>query len=181
MTIASPRDFQADMQWSLAGSDEPFWHAVYWKAFANLVTIDLCTDLPQQKQGIDRLLYLSNRKVLTVDEKKRDRVYPDILLEYTSCEERNTPGWIEKDLAIDYLAYAFMPISRCYLFSWPLLRRAWRQFGEQWKAEYGPKRAATTVGNAKYHTVSVAVPIDVLRRSVSRAAIIDVSQELQAV
>lgn len=178
MTIATPRDFRTDMQWSLAGSDEPFWHAVYWKAFPNLVTIELCEDLPQQKQGIDRLLRLSSGKVLTVDEKKREKVYPDILLEYVSCEERNTPGWVEKDLAIDYLAYAFMPVSRCYLFSWPMLRRAWRQFGEQWKHEYKPRRASTQIGSTAYHTVSVPVPIEVLRRAVSRAAIIDVSQEL---
>ena len=175
MTIATARDFHADMQWSLAGSDEPFWHAVYWKAFPNLKTIEVCADLPRQKQGIDRLLHLTNGKTLAVDEKKRGREYADILLEYTSCEERNTPGWIERDLAIDYLAYGFMQSQRCYLFPWAMLRRAWAQFGQDWKAKYRPVRAATTVGSTQYHTLSVAVPIDVLRRAVSTAAVIDVS------
>ena len=176
MTVAIPRDFQADMQWSLKGSYEAFWHAVYWKAFPNVVTIELCSDLPRQKQGIDRLLHLSNGKALTVDEKKRGREYADILLEYTSCEERNTPGWIERDLAIDYLAYGFMQSQRCYLFPWAMLRRAWAQFGQDWKAKYRPVRAATMIGSTQYHTLSVAVPIDVLRRAVSTAAIIDVSK-----
>jgi len=176
MTVAIPRDFHADMQWSLKGSDEAFWHAVYWKAFPGVVTIELCSDLPRQKQGIDRLLHLSNGKALAVDEKKRGREYPDILLEYTSCEERSTPGWIERDLAIDYLAYGFMQSQRCYLFPWAMLRRAWAQFGQDWKAKYRPVRAATTIGSTQYHTLSVAVPTDVLRRAVSTAAIIDVSQ-----
>ena len=175
MTVAIPRDFHADMQWSLKGSDESFWHAVYWKAFPNAVTIELCSDLPRQKQGIDRLIHLANGKTIAIDEKKRGREYADILLEHVSCEERNTPGWIEKDLAIDYLAYGFMQSQRCYLFPWAMLRRAWLQFGHGWKAKYSPVRASTGAGATKYHTLSVAVPVDVLRRAVSTAAIIDVS------
>jgi len=176
MTVAAPRDFHVDMQWSLNGSDEAFWHAVYWKAFPNLLTIELCSDLPRQKQGIDRLLHLSNGKTLAVDEKKRGREYPDILLEHTSCAERGTPGWIEQDLAIDYLAYGFMQSQRCYLFPWAMLRRAWSQFGQDWKAKYQPVRAATSVGTTQYHTLSVAIPTDVLRRAVSTAAIIDLAR-----
>jgi len=175
MTAPLARDFHADMSWSLKGGDETFWLAVYGKAFANLQAAELCEDLHKQKQGIDRLLYLSNGKVLSVDEKKRDAVYNDILLEVASNEEYNTPGWMEKDLAIDYLAYAFMPIQRCYLFPWPMLRRAWLQLGAKWREQYKPVRAGTRVGNAVYHTVSVPVPIDVLRRAVSTAAIIDLS------
>ncbi len=180
MTAPVARDFHADMDWSLAGGDEPFWSAVYRKAFPNLVGVELCSDIPRQKQGIDRLLHLSNGKTLTVDEKKRDRVYSDILLEVLSNEEYNTPGWVEKDLSIDYLAYAFMPIRRCYLFPWPMLRRAWFQYGGKWRTEYKPKRAQTQVGNSIYHTVNVPVPIDVLRRAVSLAAVIDLSSEVAA-
>ncbi len=173
--ISPPRNFNNDMDWSLAGGHEPFWHAVYWKAFPNLVTIELCSDLPRQKQGIDRLLHLSNGKVITIDEKKRKEVYNDILLEIISNEAYGTPGWIEKDLSIDYLAYAFMPIQRCYLFPWPMLRRAWVQWGKKWRNEYGTRRSSTKIGNTAYWTVNVPVPIDVLRRAVSTASIIDVA------
>jgi hypothetical protein len=178
MTVSAipPRNFNNDMQWSLEGGDEPFWRAVYWRAFPNLVSAELCSDLPRQKQGIDRLLNLSNGKTLTIDEKKRKEVYNDILLEVLSNEEYNTPGWMEKDLSIDYLAYAFMPIQRCYLFPWPMLRRAWLQYGDKWRAEYGYKRSWTGVGSAVYHTVNVPIPIDVLRRAVSTAAIIDLAK-----
>jgi len=177
---ATARDFHTDNRYSLAASEEAFWLAVYRKAFANLQRSELCTDLPKQRQGIDRVLYLTNGRVLHVDEKKRAREYPDILLEYTSCLERNTPGWIEKDLAIDYLAYGFMQSQRCYLFPWPMLRRAWLHFAPQWKAKYLPPIIAKTrVGSETYQTISVAIPIDVLRRAVSTASVIDVSTELE--
>ena len=178
MTVSSPRNFHDDMGWSLTGRHEPFWNAVYHKAFPNLVQTELCSDIPRQKQGIDRLLYLSNGKTLTVDEKKRKKVYGDILLEVISNEAYGTPGWMEKDLSIDYLAYAFMPIQRCYLFPWPMLRRAWCQYGDKWRSEYGTRRSSTDVeetGKIVYWTVNVPVPIEVLRRAVSTAAIIDVA------
>jgi hypothetical protein len=37
---------------------------------------------------------------------------PDFLLEYWSDYERRSPGWIEKDLACDFIAYAFVPSRR---------------------------------------------------------------------
>jgi len=174
------RDFHADNRYSLAASEEVFWMAVYRKAFSNLLRCELCTDLTKQRQGIDRVLYLSNGRTLYIDEKKRAREYSDILLEYTSAKERNTPGWIEKDLAIDYLAYGFMQSQRCYLFPWAMLRRAWTQYGDTWKAKYKEVVARTQVSNFTYQTLSVPVPIDVLRRAVSTAAVIDVSKEFSA-
>lgn len=177
---ATVRDFRTDNQYSLEASEETFWLAVYRKAFSNLLRYELCTDIARQRQGIDRVLFLSNGRTLYIDEKKRAREYPDILLEYTSAAERNTPGWIEKDLAIDYLAYGFMQSQRCYLFPWAMLRRAWGKYGETWKTRHRKVIARTQIGNATYQTLSVAVPIDILRRAVSTAAVIDVSSELSA-
>lgn len=178
MTVAIARDFHSDNGYSLDSSGEAFWLAVYKKAFHNLLSQELCTDLDKQRQGVDRVLYLANGNVLYVDEKKRAREYEDILLEYTSALERNTPGWIVKDLTIDYLAYGFMQSKRCYLFPWPMLQRAWMGYGESWKAKYRKVIAKTKVGSAEYHTISVAVPIKVLQQAVSTASVIDVSKEL---
>lgn len=176
-SVTEARDFHTDNRYSLASSEEAFWLAVYRKAFANLTRQELCTDLAKQRQGIDRILYLANGHVLHVDEKKRAREYSDILLEYTSALERNTPGWIEKDLAIDYLAYGFMQSKRCYLFPWAMLQRAWLHRGGVWKAKYPRIVARTRIGNQAYQTISVAVPIKVLQQAVSTASIIDVSKE----
>ncbi len=166
---AITHDFRQSLAYSEIASDEPFWDAVYKKAFPNIVNHMLASaDTESQRMGIDRVLILGNGQVLKVDEKKRTEVYPDILLEYVSVDTKGTPGWIEKDLAIDYLAYAFMPTKKVYLFPWALLRRAWSHFKETWIKEY-PR---ITAQNNGYKTISVAVPIDVLVKAVSAACII---------
>lgn len=174
VTLAT-HEFEAQLAWSEKQGDEPFWEAVYRKAFPNMVGHMMASgDTKSQRNGVDRLVYLSNDKILRIDEKKRRTVYPDILLEYLSVDKTGAPGWIEKDLTIDYLAYAFMPTKTCYLFDWLMLKRAWQQFGSQWKQEYKNIEAK----NVGYSTWSVAVPLDKLRIAVNRATIIDVSTEL---
>ena len=168
-TQAKVHGFRERLQWSEDASDEPFWDAIYEKAFPNMVWHQACTGNTEgQHRGVDRLVYFANDKVLRIDEKKRQAVYDDILLEYLSVDTTGAPGWIEKDLAIDYLAYAFMPTQRVYLFDWPMLRRAWQHYGEGWKAEYPHIEAQ----NNGYKTHGVAVPIPVLRDAVSLARII---------
>ena len=162
-------DFRERLRFSERASDEPFWQAVYRKAFPGMVTMSLCPGNTQaQRIGIDRVITLSSGKILRIDEKKREKVYQDILLEYLSVDATGAPGWIEKDLLIDFLAYAFMPTQRVYLFPWEMLRRAWLQFGGKWKEEYPHIEAK----NNGYSTWSVPVPIRVLRSAVHRAAII---------
>lgn len=166
-------DFRTSLAWSEAQSCEPFWDTVYRKAFPNLVNHMPCLgDTQSQRMGVDRVIHLSNGHTLHVDEKKRREAYDDILLEYAHTNGK--PGWMEKDLRIDYLAYAFMPTKQCYLFPWPLLRRAWLQFRDEWKGKHPTIKGK----NQTYITLSVAVPIPVLRSAISTAAIIDVSKEL---
>jgi hypothetical protein len=162
-------NFAEQLAFSEKASEEPFWDAVYRKAFPNLVNHMLASgDVKSQRMGVDRVLFLANGKTLYIDEKKRRDTYTDILLEYMSVDNKGTPGWIEKDLAIDYLAYAFMPLQRVYLFPWPLLRRAWLQFKPRWLSKYQIPPAK----NNGYNTLSVAVPIEELRKCISTAAII---------
>lgn len=175
-------DFRQQLEWSEAAGYEPFWGAVYKKAFPNLVNHMMCSgDTASQRMGVDRLLYLANGKIIAIDEKKRKEQYPDILLEYISVNTTGAPGWMNKDLAIDYLAYAFIPTKRCYLFPWPFLRRAWLHYRDQW-IEEGEKKSngfrIVEAKNVKYKTLSVAVPIKAVQDAVQLAAIIDVSTEL---
>jgi hypothetical protein len=161
-------NFRERLEFSIAASDEPFWREVYKKAFPKMVGMSLVDDLSMQKMGIDRIVELENRKQILVDEKKRETVYPDILLEYESADTTGSPGWMEKDLAIDYIAYAFMPTQRVYLFPWDILKRAWDHYKPEWKETYPiiPAR------NDGYTTYSVAVPIHILTKAVSTASII---------
>lgn len=165
-------NFAEQLRWSEQASDEPFWEAVYKKAFPNFVShMAASGDTDSQRMGIDRIVALGNGRLLKIDEKKRTRAWDDILLEYVSVDKTGAPGWIEKDLQIDYLAYAFMPTKQCYLFDWLMLRRAWLQFSDEWKAKYSTKRAK----NNGYTTLNVAIPIPVLRSAVARASLIDLS------
>jgi len=161
-------DFNERLNYSLEASDEPFWEAIYKKAFPTMTNLTAIDDLSKQKLGIDRIIYFDNGKKLYIDEKKREKVYPDILLEYISVDHNNTPGWIEKDLAIDYLAYAFMPSKCVYLYPWDMLRRAWLHYRKSWLRKYKLIEAK----NEGYSTWSVAVPIEILQNAVSTAAII---------
>jgi len=85
-----------------------------------------------QRGGIDRVLTLQCGRTYTVDEKVRTENWPDILLEQWSDEERRIPGWIQKPLACDFIAYAYAPAETCYLLPVVRLQRAWRQRGREW-------------------------------------------------
>lgn len=169
-----PHRFQEQLDWSEAASAEPFWEAVYRQAFPNLVSLMPCPgDFESQRLGIDRVILLSNGQLLKIDEKKRRKDYRDVLLEWQSNDATGAPGWIEKDLAIDYLAYAIMPTLTCYLFPWTMLRRAWEQNKLNWWAEAGLETrpvgqfAAQNVG---YATWSLSMPIGRVYQAVANAS-----------
>ena len=167
--MATVHDFQRELVFSQEASDEPFWDAVYRKAFPNMVSHTLCTGNNEaQHQGIDRIVLLANGRVLKIDEKKRRETRKDILLEYVSVDTTGALGWIEKDLPIDYLAYAFMDRKRVYLWDWCMLRRAWIAYKADWLSRYKIPPAQ----NNGYKTLSVAVPIERLRKCVLLAAVI---------
>lgn len=162
-------DFNERLRFSQMGGDETFWSAVYCKAFPSMVSHMPCPgDTVSQRMGIDRIILLANGRTLAIDEKKREKDYSDILLEYLSNDKTGAKGWIEKDLSIDYLAYAFMPSKRVYLFDWCMLQRAWSYFGNEWKRKYKPVIAK----NNGYRTHSIPVPRHELLNAVSRAFII---------
>lgn len=166
-------NFSDQLKFSEEASDALFWDKVYRKAFPGLVNhMPTPGDFDTQRAGIDRLILLNNGRVIRIDEKKRRAVYNDILLEYISVDSTNAPGWIEKNLTIDYLAYAFMPTRKVYLFDWLTLRRAWVANRDQWKATYRKIPAK----NNGYTTWSVAVPIYVVQRAINTATVIELSE-----
>ena len=164
--------FKKDLAFSEEAGHAPFWAAVYKKAFPNMVsTMEGQGDFQSQRMGIDRVVLLSNGQTIKIDEKKRRKDYGDFCLEYLSNDRTKALGWMEKDLAIDYLAYAFMPSARCYLLPWPMLRRAWLHYRNDWMRMYQPHVKA---GNPGYDTWSVPVPIKVVLQKVRSAMIIEV-------
>ena len=159
-------DFHECLERSHNYADAPWWLEVYRQAFPSLkAAINVRNDGWAQRGGIDRVLTLGSGKTLTVDEKVREKVWPDILLEYLSDEAKRKLGWVAKDLACDYIAYAFVPTATCYLLPFHTLRRAWRANSRAWIKQYQRVEAK----NKGYVTVSVAVPIAVLMSALTDA------------
>lgn len=165
-------DFKTQLAYSEDPADEAIWRDFYKQAFPDMVNFMRCTgDTLSQRAGTDTVIHCANNKTLTVDEKKRRGVWHDFLLEFISNDRTGAPGWIEKPLTCDYIAYAFMDIRKCYLLPWPMLRHAWRINKHVWLKE----RPIKTAKNRGYNTLSVAIPIHELRTAISVAGIINLS------
>lgn len=150
-----------------------FWEAVYRRAFPDFAgMLGNVHNNVAQRLGVDRLVWLHNGSTLRIDEKVRETGnYPDVLLEYRHEYEdgRTKEGWILKQLQIDYLAYAVLARHTAYILPWQPLRAAWYANRQHWLTTFETKRAE----NAKYTTLSVAVPIDTLRQSLWSALVVD--------
>lgn len=168
--------FDESLALSHAQEDAEWWPEIYGRAFpGHLSAVSVLNDGWAQRGGIDRVVTLKSGKTVTIDEKVRAKSYGDILLEQWSSVERQTPGWMQKELACDFIAYAFIPDRTCYLLPFHNLRRAWLQFGREWIATAKQGRAGFRIvdaQNAGYVTRSIAVPIPVLMEAISKTQII---------
>lgn len=166
MAAKAQHIFSESLALSHAQADAPWWFDVYRAAFPDMCSaVCVRADGWAQRGGIDRVITLSSGKTLTVDEKVRAEDWPDIALEYWSDEQRRIPGWVAKDLACDFIAYAFVPSQTCHLLPFQTLRQAWRINCREWVKKYRPVRAP----NKGYVTVSVAVPTRVLLNALADA------------
>lgn len=167
-------DFAESLAKSQAQADAPWWINVYREAFPNLASaVNVRDDGWAQRGGIDRVLTLTSGKTLSVDEKVREEDWPDILLEYWSDFARRIPGWVAKDLACDFIAYAFVPSRTCHLLPFQTLRRAWRLNCKDWVRDFRRVEAH----NNGYTTVSVAVPTPTLLRAFGDAVTVKWAEE----
>ncbi|MGL6196674.1 MAG: hypothetical protein ACRC2T_17820 [Thermoguttaceae bacterium] len=162
-------DFHKSLARSETIADEAWWEDVYRTAFPYFTSMErVIGDCPEQHNGIDRIIHLQNGGTVMVDEKVRHTDYDDVLIETYSSLERKTLGWACKPLHCDYIAYAFLPSRRCYLFPFQQLQKALQT---NWRAWYrGCKRVQAK--NNCYTTESLAVPIDVLQKAMTESALI---------
>lgn len=173
---------------------EPFYRAAFpgFAAFAELPAERSTAQL----LGIDHVVVLTSGKELRIDTKIRDRVYQnDVLLEYLSDEDRAAPGWIEKDLAIDFLAVVWEPSHKGMLLPWEQLRRAWLDHGREWVTKgregiqdpapvfhkgadgFGHTVANNREGDRTWRTLAVCVPTRVLANAVRDALFVSLPTE----
>ena len=167
-------DFKASLARSHAYADAPWWLEVYQQAFPSMIGChDVRKDGWHQRAGIDRVIVLASSKQILVDEKVRERDWPDVLLEVWSDLAAGQRGWVAKDLACDFIAYAFAPSRRCLLLPFHMLRSAWATNRREWVSRYGYKDA----DNGHYTTRNVPVPEAVLMQALTGAMVIRWSAE----
>ncbi len=163
-------DFNDQLAYSHSQTDQPWWNEVYRLAFPNFASmVSVRADGWAQRGGIDRVLTLNSGKTLWIDEKVRRKHWDDICLEYWSDRDRRIRGWVAKDLACDYIAYAFETSGVCYLLPFLQLRRAWREHHVKWVRDY----PSVPAPNNGYVTVSVAVPTETLLGALTQALIVE--------
>lgn len=159
--------FEESLSRSKAASALPFWEETYRKAFPSLVGI--CRHDPAgfwQHEGIDVSITLENSKQILVDEKVRFKnaltglIYDDIALEIWSDLARKKPGWIQKPLRADFIAYAIAPLGICYMLPVLQLQQAWKRFGQTWVDWFGTIKARNYGPGGSWETISVCLPPD---------------------
>lgn len=157
-------DFQDCLSFSHTVDENPCWEVIYRTAFPTMqAMINHRQDGDHQRAGIDRSIILRNSKQLLIDEKaRRIKDTGDIMLEYVSNDQKNTPGWAEKDLLADYICYAFIPSGTAYLLPVPQMQASWTAHKTEWIQTYGTRAAV----NENYKTLSCPVPTPVLFKSI---------------
>lgn len=146
-------NFKVDLQYS--HNYEAFWKRVYKTFFPTHVALYKGETLEAQFKGIDRVVVFKNGNTLGIDEKMQRNIWSCFALEYLSNDVISTPGWMEKDLSIDYIAYAFKQ-DIVYLLNWKELKQVWETNKKEWIGKHKVIRAQ----NYGYCTYSIAVPIE---------------------
>jgi len=156
-------DFRKDLEFSHSAEDSEIWGKIYTKAFPSLQSFTSTRqDGELQRYGIDRTIVLKSGKAIYIDEKVRRKDYGDILLEYVSNDIKKTPGWCEKPLFCDFIAYAILISKICYLLPVEPLQTAWSRNKEVWLNEYGVKLAK----NIGYTTLNCPLPVNILFKEI---------------
>jgi hypothetical protein len=159
--LANPvRDFKECLDWSEKSDTTAQLRKFYLRVFPDAVDVrgisgNTRKGLALQKGGSDKEIVLANGRVLRIEEKIRNQWYGDILIEWEHRYPSGyiKPGWGQKALGCDILAYVVLPIQHVWLFPWPLLRMALVEHGKAWWGEH--KRVAAR--NRDYTTWSFGV------------------------
>ena len=152
-------NFQKDLEYSTKSEITEIFDKIYQQAFPRLLVISRTNEYGElQEKGIDVTIILSSGKAIYIDEKVRRTHYNDILLEYISNDHKMTPGWVEKPLFCDYIAYIILKANKCFLLPIPQLQKIWLENKNQWLNIYGTIKAK----NIGYNTLSCAIPVKII-------------------
>ena len=171
MTQEIVHEFKDCLRYSELDSDEPTWDAFYRSVWPDMISAArIQANCEWQRQGVDRVLFLSGGRHVFVDEKKRKKDYGDILLEVWDQVPRDQfdterkrlkvrpkkRGWAWDDKKrTDFVVYAIPSAGKAYLLPFELLRLTMVRELDGWKKDRSmyPKVAS----NRDYLTINVAV------------------------
>jgi hypothetical protein len=167
MSVLKTNNFEADLKFSQEAQNEACWLEAYKKAFGDFdAAISHHQDGYHQRAGVDRSVIFKNTKRILIDEKiRRIEDTGDILLEYISNDRTGAPGWVEKPLLADWIAYAFFPSGTAYMLPVLQLQKVWRENKDSWIRKYRKIQAR----NSSYFTINVPVPTRVLMDCINGA------------
>lgn len=159
MLLLYINDFDEDLKYSLEAKKNEDFNNFYRLHFPVLkikpITFE---EYPQaQLNGIDKLIYLTNGKIIRIDEKVRRTAYPDYALELISNTKTGALGWLYKCKS-DYIMYYKEPIKEATILPYPLLVSVWVKNKDIWLKEYEIR----TAHNKGYDSLFIPIPSDVL-------------------
>lgn len=143
----------------------PEWEICYRSFFPSMIAMHSHReDGYWQRYGVDRSIILASSKQIKIDEKARFKAYEDILLETWSDKDRQKPGWINKPILADYIAYMIVPLRICHLLPVEQLQTAWKRNEQEWRAAYRTVEAK----NPKYVSEGIPIPTAVLFKAIGK-------------
>lgn len=153
-------DFAERLEYSAQLSSEADWVEFYRRVWPDMVTaVRIDKDCKWQRSGVDRMIVLPGAKQVFVDEKKRETTWDDFLLERWSVEHSQKVGWtLDPSKICDYIAYAIIPLGKCYLLPFEILRLACTENLQHWETD----RRRKVAQNNGWRTINYAVKWDEL-------------------
>ena len=147
-------NFQKSLRASQTNEAMPYWKDIYKKIWPDFgCAVDILINGWAQRAGYDTIITLHSGTVIKIEKKIDHTPHENFFLEYLVDGK---PGWIEKDLDCDFIAYAFQSRGECYMLPYQLLRLAWRMNREVWKEEHTMR----PVNNGTFKAIGAAVPVD---------------------
>lgn len=167
-------DFAERLEYSAELSDEPSWVEFYRRLWPNMIScVRIDKNSRWQKWGVDRMVLLGDGKQFTIDEKKREKDYGDLLLEEWSVADVDKSGrlkghkigWsLDESKQSDFIAYSVPIAGRCYLLPFELTRLTFAANINEWKRLMGA-RYPLKAHNKGYTTINVSVSWDRFRHA----------------
>jgi hypothetical protein len=164
--VRTVRNFSNDLRMSESPEVQEFWLRHYRRQWPDMVNVlRNSADNVAQRRGVDAVVFDGIDKEWRVDEKGDYHEPNNFFIEYSSADTTRAPGWINKSLACDFIAYGFIKHDICFFLPWVPLRLAWMQSGAAWMERY----KKPPIENHGYNTHGLAVPINVVLNAVVRA------------